>query len=687
MHYLKAKRLSSEWGRVVKIFLADLVHNCALGSNNVSGDVDYTVPLNVADLAAFARHHCDVDIDISIFKFAPDLQEAISRRPPDILGLSNYGWNTDLNRQIGIAVKAKHPEVFIVMGGPAIRTEPEGIREFLLRSRFVDAYVMFEGERPFVDIVNLFARQKHEFRKAHNSVKNCAYLNQADELIYEYEKVTSPIEAFPSPYLTGMLDPFLDQGLIPLFETNRGCPFHCTFCTWGVAALGKIRQVSEERVYQEMDYVANRAPKLVSWIIADANFGILPRDVEIARHINEIKKKTTALKRVMIWESKNTSDRNLEIAKLLGLMDNGRVLMALQTLEDAALDATKRKNIKFGDVKSKIKEFNDIGMEVRTDILFGLPGETYEGHLNTLRQCFDVGFDHITTVNTILLTGSEMESQESRDKYDLRTKYMVRAGSFGEYDEIRAIEYEEVIRGTSTMSEAEITSLTILHWLVWFGWNFGFMKPVLKYLQKEHGLCPVDVFLGMQERDFGSHTRVKTFFKTFMQEMDNLFFEDSDSLETHYLKEENWQSLMQGDFIKPEKTFNAKVLLDRSLRDELFDCLIEGLPESVLATTELSDLTAAVKTGYMDFESADLSARGSLKIVSVPARAAKYLVGESIPIPTEGQCSLEARYPLEAVRHIIDMYDKHNFKKYPLRAMERIMGAQHRVLQPNYSLG
>ena len=46
----------------------------------------------------------------------------------------------------------------------------------------------------------------------------------------------------PSPYLTGLLDPFLHEGYQPMLETNRSCPYRCTFCAWGIGTqkLGKF---------------------------------------------------------------------------------------------------------------------------------------------------------------------------------------------------------------------------------------------------------------------------------------------------------------------------------------------------------------------------------------------------------------------------------------------------------------
>ena len=41
------------------------------------------------------------------------------------------------------------------------------------------------------------------------------------------------LSQIPSPYLSHRLDEFLDGKLLPITQTNRGCPFTCTFCTEG----------------------------------------------------------------------------------------------------------------------------------------------------------------------------------------------------------------------------------------------------------------------------------------------------------------------------------------------------------------------------------------------------------------------------------------------------------------------
>ena len=81
------------------------------------------------------------------------------------------------------------------------------------------------------------------------------------------------------------MDPFLaDPLLSPIIETNRGCPYACTFCNWGNATQEKINQFSLETVKEEVKYVCENSRNLTGFLyIADANFGILRRDLEIAK--------------------------------------------------------------------------------------------------------------------------------------------------------------------------------------------------------------------------------------------------------------------------------------------------------------------------------------------------------------------------------------------------------------------
>ena len=83
-------------------------------------------------------------------------------------------------------------------------------------------------------------------------------------------------------YLTGMLDEFFEDRYAPIIETNRSCPYRCTFCAWGIGTQ-KLQQFREQRVLDEIEYIAKRCKKNTTVFIADANFGILERDAIFAK--------------------------------------------------------------------------------------------------------------------------------------------------------------------------------------------------------------------------------------------------------------------------------------------------------------------------------------------------------------------------------------------------------------------
>ena len=130
--------------RKLKIFLADLIHDRHI--------YNYSVPLNVGYITAMANKELGKEIETKIFKFPDNLINEIKASPPDVLALSNYDWNVNLNKAIIQISRKINPDIFVVMGGPNIRKKPEGIKEYLL-SHDTDIYVVNEGEDAFCAVM------------------------------------------------------------------------------------------------------------------------------------------------------------------------------------------------------------------------------------------------------------------------------------------------------------------------------------------------------------------------------------------------------------------------------------------------------------------------------------------------------------------------------------------------------
>ena len=69
-------------------------------------------------------------------------------------------------------------------------------------------------------------------------------------------------------------------------ETNRGCPYQCSFCTTG-GAYNKIAKHSTDYFMEELhwakDNLENRMLRL-----SDSNFGLFDRDLETADRIKKM---------------------------------------------------------------------------------------------------------------------------------------------------------------------------------------------------------------------------------------------------------------------------------------------------------------------------------------------------------------------------------------------------------------
>ena len=321
------------------IYLADLAHDYQ--------KMRQFVPLSVGYIAAYAYSLYGDRIEIKLFKSPDKLLDALDDRKPDLLGLSNYTWNLELGAFVARRAKALYPDLPFIMGGPNIGTDLSDIESFLQERDFVDVYCMYGSERPVADIIGRLldqpeANRNGQWLRAQTFDRCCTLVDGrlSGNAASEPEK---ELDFLPSPYTTHLLDEFLHEGMIPMFETNRGCPYSCTYCFWGVDALNKLAKFSLDRAFAELDYVTRFGVDFSELYFCDANFGILKRDVEIAQHIRARYNETQSFSSVIVYWSKAAQPHMIEIGKALGHLTTTYV--AFQSLDEDVLGAMKRKNI------------------------------------------------------------------------------------------------------------------------------------------------------------------------------------------------------------------------------------------------------------------------------------------------------------------------------------------------------
>ena len=464
----------------ILVYLADLAHDYF--------KVNQYTPTGIGYLAAYSKDKLGNKVEFRLFKSINKLFDEYEKEKPDVVGFSNYTWNVALSKFAGEWIKEKDPSLPIIMGGPNIRTYRKGIEEFLMHNKYVDTYCMFAGEISVYKILKFLLDQpkkkrtsevlkKHTFDGCYSISKNQLVGNS------NYEK-PSDLDEVPSPFLTGLMDPFLKKGYYPIFETNRGCPFSCTFCIWGISALNKVLKFSMGRVKNELTYVANSTTESSALVLADANFGILKRDVEIAQHIRNLYDTTKSFSSIRMYWAKVAKPHMVDIGKILGHLTH--TYIAFQSLDDEVLENIKRKNIRTEELSELIEKLKGFSYGAQTDLLVGLPGETFDSHLNSYNKALSMGLTHIFGGEIQMLPGAEMDEESHRKKYGLKTKYRFIEGGYGLYRDEFIYELQESIRETKTMTEDEMLKLRAIRAFLFASVTLGEHLPLISFLSKNN---------------------------------------------------------------------------------------------------------------------------------------------------------------------------------------------------------
>ena len=210
----------------MNIALLDLNHSTVGVHTN-------TVPLGIGLIAHYLNNYISHKFDIKIFKNHVKFLELIEKWKPDVLGITQYVWNSELNLFIAQLVKKKNPDCLIIAGGPNLYLSREEKIAYLKKYCFVDVCVSYDGEIPFAEIIKrLIKGDKIKNIRRFPVAGTYSIEVSSGELIESKEPPPrlNSLDIFGSLYADGFFDELLDEGFHPFLQTQRGCPFRCTYC-------------------------------------------------------------------------------------------------------------------------------------------------------------------------------------------------------------------------------------------------------------------------------------------------------------------------------------------------------------------------------------------------------------------------------------------------------------------------
>lgn len=407
-----------------------------------------------------------------------------------VVGFSTYIWNRSYNNVLARELKKANPNIFIMTGGPE---PPITNTNFFEMFPYIDVAVKQEGEITTKKILETLLVQGASLK----AIKGLLINDNGKTIDTGPGIRIDNLDEIPSPYLTGVFDKLMQKHpeirWNVTLESNRGCPYACTFCDWGSLTYNKVKKFGLERVYAELEWVGKNNCDFVS--LTDANFGIFPeRDSMIADKLIEVQKTYGNPKAYTISWAKNQKQEVVDIVRKL-IYEGGAKIglnLSVQTMDDNVLDIIKRTNLDTNKIEQVFELCEEHNIPLYTELILGLPGETLQTWKENFYKLYRAG-NHtgITVYQAQLLENAEMNLLQKID-YKLEGKY-VYDYLVGTYNEHELKEGIEVVVSTKDLPRDKMIEAQVWSWFMNTFHINGITNYISRVLYKLHNI-PYEVF-------------------------------------------------------------------------------------------------------------------------------------------------------------------------------------------------
>ena len=317
----------------------------------------------------------------------------------DVVLFSCYIWNTELTLKLASDLKQLAPDTTMVLGGPEVSF---GSFEMMVRDHAIDCIVRGEGEQTVRELL-----QALRDGLPLDSIAGLSY-REGDEIVANPERAALPdLDWIPSPFAAGLVD--LAKPLV-YYETSRGCPFSCAFCMSSIDS--GVRSFPMDRIESDLRILMDGGAQTVKLVDRTFNYD--------AGRANRIWR--------FILEQNSACKFHFEIAAELLTPENLALLaevppgqfrfeIGVQSGGEETLAKVERSSSlpKLFENVRRLKA--ETRVTVHLDLVAGLPGESFDGFLNSLQGLFDLGPDHIQVEALKVMKGTPMRAIARKERY------------------------------------------------------------------------------------------------------------------------------------------------------------------------------------------------------------------------------------------------------------------------------
>lgn len=321
------------------------------------------------------------------------------RLAPAVVALSCHLCNVEATLDFCRRLRLVLPDVRIVLGGP----EAADYEHLFDRHPFVDVVVLGEGEAPFAALLKAWIEPETPL----DSIPGIAF-RRADTIhVHEGDAAVRDLATLPSPHGPEL---HADLSGLVLYGTSRGCAHSCTFCRWHPSPR---RFLPFEQVERELGAILANPDVKAIWL-TDAELDLKSRrSRRLLRFIRD--HNPHGVKLLAFFDFLRVDEEGLQLSREASFLDPPSI--GLQSTSEQALELAGRRWYRLDQFEAVLPVITRFFPEAGYDVIYGLPGDSYESFTETLRWCLERGLGNLKFRRLMVMPGTEL--RKNADRYGL----------------------------------------------------------------------------------------------------------------------------------------------------------------------------------------------------------------------------------------------------------------------------
>ena len=243
-------------------------------------------------------------------------------------------------------------------------------------------------------------------------------------------------------------------------------------------------------------------------------------------------------------------------------------------MDPVVLHEIQRDNISTSEMIALAGVYEELGLPTFSELILGLPGDSYERHVNSISQVVDAGINVVEVYSCMLLNGTKLISPFSRATHKIGSHFRILPCDFGKLRNGRvAVEIEEVITSTNTLTFEDYQEARKLHLMVAVVYNGGGLSPLLK-LMRQKKVPIVQLLQKLVKNIARAPAPVQEIFESFVRMTKGELWRSEEELRAFICTDSNYDKLLKGEIgVNLIQTHTARSL---AVMDEWIEYIFEA---------------------------------------------------------------------------------------------------------------